>query len=50
MLDVYKRQVQAINGAVHVSELINVLEANGIPYKTQSRMGAVLGLSLIHIY
>ena len=39
--------VQAINGAVHVSELINVLEANGIPYKTQSRMGAVLGAAAL---
>ena len=35
--------VQAINGAVHVSELIN----NGIPYKTQSRMGAVLGAAAL---
>ena len=39
--------VQAINGAVHVSELINVLEANAIPYKTQSRMGAVLGAAAL---
>lgn len=39
--------VQAINGAVHVSELINVLEANGIPYKTQSRMGAMLGAAAL---
>ena len=38
---------QNINGAVHVVELINVLEANGIPYKTQSRMGVVLGVAAL---
>ena len=38
---------QNINGAVHVVELINVLEANGIPYKTQSRMGFVLGVAAL---
>ena len=43
--------VQNINGAVHVTELINVLEANGIPYKTAwgrgfAVWGAVLALCL----
>ena len=32
---------------MHVVELINVLEANGIPYKTQSRMGVVLGVAAL---